>query len=182
MKKAVLLVLSVWLMGSVALAAEFRVGIKGALYTSEDSNFKDVYGSAMKLGLEGGVGIAKNLSAWAGVDYVHKTGKLLITEETTTVSIIPLSLGLRYEVSAEEKFRVHMGAGVQMVFFKEEASLGTASESGFGFMATAGATYRVSPKIGVGLFVNWSTCSMTHEDVEFKVGGLDIGVGIEFRL
>jgi len=181
MKKAAFFILSVLLIGSVALSAEFRVGIKGALYTSEDSNFKDVYGSAMKLGLEGGVGIAKNLSAWAGVDYVHKTGKLLITEETTTVSIIPLSLGLRYEVPAGTNFRFHMGAGVQMVFFKEEASLGTASESGFGFMATAGATYRVSPKVGVGIFVNWSTCSMTHEDVEFKVGGLDIGCGIEFR-
>ena len=181
MKKAALIVLGVWLMSSATLAAEFRVEVKGAFYTSEDSNFKDVYGGAMKFGLGGGVGIAKNLSVWAGVDYVHKTGTLLITEETTTVSIIPLSLGLRYEVPAGAKFLFHMGAGAQMVFFKEEASLGTASESGFGFMATAGATYRVSAKVGVGLFINWSTCSMTHEDVEFKVGGLDIGGGIEFR-
>lgn len=62
-----------------------------------------------------------------------------------------------------------------MVFFIEEASLGTTSENGIGFIATAGGIYQVSKKIGVGIFINYSTCSMKHEDVEFKVGGPDIG-------
>jgi integrase len=35
--------------------------------------------------------------------------------------------------------------------------------------------YQVSAKVGVELFLNWSTCTMTNGDVEFKVGGLDIG-------
>jgi hypothetical protein len=42
--------------------------------------------------------------------------------------------------------------------------------------------YQVSAKVEVGLFINWSTCSMTNEDVQFKVGGLDIGAGIELAL
>ena len=181
MKKTALIVLGVWFVGSVALAAEYRVELKGALYSSADTNFRDVYGSAMKFGLEGGFGISKNLSVWAGLDYVHKTGTLAITNEETTVSIIPVSAGLRYEVPAGEKLRFHVGVGAQMVFFSEEASLGTTSKSGIGIIATAGGMYQVSAKVGVGLFLNWSTCSMTNEDVEFKVGGLDIGLGIEFR-
>ena len=35
--------------------------------------------------------------------------------------------------------------------------------------------YQVIAKVGVELFLNWSTCTMTNGDVEFKVGGLDIG-------
>ncbi len=142
MKKAALIVLGVWLLGSVALAAEYRIEVKGAYYSSEDANFQDVYGSAVKFGLEGGVGIAKNLSIWAGLDYLHKTGTLAITNEETRVSIIPISAGLRYEIPYGAKLRFHIGAGAQMVFFKEDASLGTTSKSGIGFIATAGGCTR----------------------------------------
>jgi hypothetical protein len=180
MKKAALIVLGVWLLGSVALAAGYRVEVKGAFYSSADANFRDVYGGAMKFGLEGGMGISKNLSIWAGLDYVHKTGTLLITKDETTVSIIPISAGVRYEIPSGEKLRFHVGAGLQMVFFSEDASLGTTSKTGIGFIATAGGMYQVSAKVGVGLFLNWSTCSMTNEDVKFQVGGLDIGVGVAF--
>jgi hypothetical protein len=181
MKKAALIILAIGLMSGIVLAAEFRFEVKGALHNSEDSNFKDIYGSAPKFGLAAGVGFAKNLSVWAGADYVHKTGSIAVINETTTVSLIPLSLGLRYEIPVGAKLRFHIGAGGQMVFFKEESSLGTASESGFGFLATGGGTFRVSPNVGIGLFVAWSTCSMKHADVEFKAGGLDFGGGIEFR-
>jgi hypothetical protein len=183
MKKAALIVLGVWLFGGVALAAAgVRVEVKGAFYSSADANFRDIYGGAMKFGLEGGLGISKNLAAWAGLDYVHKTGTLAISNEETKVSIIPVSAGVRYEIPYGEKLRFHVGAGLQMVLFSEDAPLGTTSKSGFGLIATAGGMYQVSSKVSAGLFINWSTCSMTNEDVEFKVGGLDIGVGIEFRL
>jgi len=169
-----------FLVGS-ALAAGFRMEVKGSYFSSENSIFREVYGSAAKFGLEGGLDIAKNVSIWAGLDYLHKSGGLTVTDEETRVWITPLTLGVRYEIPAGEKFRFHVGAGVQEVFFKEEASIGTVKENALGIILTGGGMYRLTESIGAGLFLGWSTCKMTHEDVEFKVGGLDLGAGVEIR-
>ncbi|HSQ35375.1 MAG TPA: hypothetical protein VLQ89_05210, partial [Candidatus Binatia bacterium] len=73
------------------------------------------------------------------------------------------------------------GAGLQDVFFKEEASLGTVKENALGLLLGGGARYRLDKSWGIGLFLEWSTCKMKHDEVEFKVGGLDLGAAIEFR-
>ncbi|TFG79788.1 MAG: hypothetical protein E4H23_04780 [Chrysiogenales bacterium] len=181
MKKTALIGIGFLFLASSALAAGFRVELKGSSFSSENAIFRDVYGSSAKFGLEGGLDIAKNVSIWAGLDYVHKSGGLTVTEEETRVWIMPLTLGVRYEIPAGAKVRLHVGAGIQEVFFKEEASLGTVKENALGIIFTGGGMYRLTDTIGVGLFLAWSTCKMTHEDVEFKVGGLDLGVGVEIR-
>lgn len=181
MKKIILIGLGLWLMGGIALAAGIRIEVKGSYFSSENSIFRDVYGGAAKFGLEAGLDIAKNVSIFAGLDYLRKSGGLTVTEEATQVWITPLSVGLRYEIPAGDKLRFHMGAGIQEVFFNEEASLGTVKENALGFIVKGGGVYSVTDVVGVGLFAGWSTCQMTHEGLDFKVGGLDLGGCVEIR-
>jgi hypothetical protein len=181
MKKAALVGISLLLVAGSALAAGFRVELKGSFFSSENAIFRDVYGSSVKFGLEGGLDIAKNISVFAGLDYIHKSGGLTVTEDETRVWITPLTVGVRYEIPAGEKLRFHVGAGIQEVFFKEVASLGTVKANALGLMVTSGGMYRLTESIGVGLFLGRSTCKMTHEDLDFKVGGLDLGGGVEIR-
>jgi outer membrane protein W len=181
MKKTALIGITIFLMAGMTLTAGFRIELKGSYFSSENATFRDVYGSAAKFGLEGGLDVGKNLSIWAGMDLMHKTGTLTVTAEETRVWITPLSAGVRYEIPAGDKFRFHVGAGIQEVFFKEEASLGTVTANVLGIILSGGGTYRLTDTIGVGLFVGWSTCKMTNADVEFKVGGLDLGAGVEIR-
>ncbi|MBM3297079.1 MAG: hypothetical protein FJY83_05700 [Candidatus Aminicenantes bacterium] len=181
MKKILLIGLGLWLVGGIALASGFRVEIKGSYFSSENSIFRDVYGGAAKFGLEAGLGIIKNVSVFAGVDYLHKTGELTVTEEQTKVWLLPLTLGMRYEIPAGKKLRFHLGAGVQEVFFKEDAVLGTVKENAVGFIIKGGGAYRLTDAVGVGLFLAWSTCRMEHESFYFKVGGLDLDGGVEIR-
>jgi hypothetical protein len=181
MKKAILVLLGLSLLGSMAAAAEFRLGLKGSFFSSENATFRDVYGSAFKIGLEGGMPIAESFSVWAGLDYVHKTGALTLTQEETKVTLIPLSAGVRYEIPAGTNLRFHLGAGIQEVFFTEDSVLGTTHESALGFIAKAGGVYRLTDAVGAGVFVAWSTCKMTHESVDFKVGGIDFGGTVEIR-
>ena len=49
MKKAILIVLGLSVLASMAAAAEFRVGLKASFFSSENSTFRDVYGSAFKI-------------------------------------------------------------------------------------------------------------------------------------
>jgi opacity protein-like surface antigen len=181
MKKAVSAIIGLWLLSTLPLAAEFRFGLKGSFFSSENQTFRDVYGNGAKIGLEAGLGIADRLSLFAGLDYLHKTGGLTLTKEEARVTLVPISVGLRYDFPAGEKLLFHLGLGVQEVFFREESMLGTTSENALGFMAAAGAIFRITERIGAGVFAAWSTCKMTHDAVGFKVGGLDIGGTIEVR-
>jgi len=165
-----------------ASAAGFRIEAKGSFFSSENAIFRDVYGSGAKLGLAGGLDLGPNISCWVETDYLHRTGKMTLTGEETKVTLTPLSACLRYELPAGEKFRFHVQAGIEEVFFNETNLLGTARENALGFVAGCGAAYRLSGPIGVGLFARWSTCSMTHDGVDFKVGGLEFGGAIELRL
>ncbi len=181
MKKTVLTGFVVWLLGATALTAGYRIGAKVSFFSSEDQTFRDIYGNAPKFGLEGGLDIGRNWAVWVGLDYLQRTGELTVTKEETRVRIMPLSLGVRYEIPAGPKLRFHVGAGVQEVFFNEETVLGTVKENALGFMAAGGGVYRLANSVGIGIFLAWSTCKMKHEDVEFKAGGLDIGGQVEIR-
>jgi len=182
MKRAALLGLLLLIATASALGAGFRVELKGSFFSSENAIFREVYGGSAKFGLEGGLDIVKNVSIFAGLDYLHKTGKLTVTEEEARVWMTPLTVGVRYEIPAGAKFRFHGGLGVQKVFFKEETPLGTVKKSAPGYVVAGGGEYRVTNALGFELFLAWSTCKMTHEGLDFKVGGLDLGVGVEIRL
>jgi outer membrane protein W len=181
MKKILWMGMSLLLAAGSALAAGWRIDIKGGYFSSENSTFRDVYGGAAKFGLAAGIDVAKNVSVWMGLDYLRKSGVLTVTEEETKVRLMPLTAGVRYEIPAGKAIRFHVGAGIQEVFFKEESVLGTVSRNALGFMLIGGGVYRLTDAIGAGLFISWSTCKMKNEDIEFKVGGLDVGGRIEFR-
>ena len=181
MKKQALIGLGLFLLGGLTLTAGVRVEAKGSYFSSENSTFRDIYGGTPKLGLEAGIEVAKDISVWAGVDYVHKTGKLTATPDETRVTLIPLGLGVRYEVPVGTKLRFHVGAGVQEVLFKEDNVIGTVNTNALGFIAAAGGVFRLTKAVGIDLFVSWSTCKMKNAGLEFKVGGLDAGGGIEIR-
>jgi len=181
MKKTAWLCIGFLLLAGSVSAAGFRVELKGSLFSSEDSFFRDFYGSSAKFGLEAGKDITKNISIWVGIDHLKNSGEMTETKEKTEVWITPLTLGVRYEVPVGEKLRFHVAAGFQEVFFKEEAPLGTVKENGMGIMLQVGGMVRLTHQINAGLFLAWSTCKMTHEEMEFKVGGLDLGAGVEIR-
>ena len=75
----------------------------------------------------------------------------------------------------------YAAAGIQGVFFREESILATVKENALGFILKGGGVYRLTDSLGVGLFAAWSTCEMTHEGLDFKVGGLDLGGCLEIR-
>lgn len=181
MKKNIIIILGIWLTSGFALASEFRIEAKGSYFSSENSIFRDVYGSMAKFGLEFGLGVAKNISIWAGLDHMNKIGWMTVSTEKTKVWITPLTLGIRYEIPAGEKLRFYVAAGAQDVFFKEWTPLGTVKENALGLIIKGGGMIRMINNVSAGLFLAWSTCTMSHEDVEFKVGGLDAGASIELR-
>lgn len=181
MKKKIWTFAAVLLLAGTASAAGWRIELKGSLFSSENPVFRDVYGSGVKLGLEAGKDVARNVSVWVGIDRLQRSGEMTVTKESAKVRLTPLAAGVRYEIPAAGKIRFHVAAGIQEVFFREETPLGVVKESALGLLARAGGVVRLTDKVGAGLFLAWSTCRMSHESVKFKVGGLDVGAGVEFR-
>lgn len=180
MKKIMITSLFLWLLCGLSYSLDKRVGLKVSYFSPEDQVFLDVYGRGVKFGIEGGIEVVRNLEVWVGVDYLHKTGKLTLTKEETKLQIIPISLGMRYEIPANNWLDIYLGAGIQDYLFKEKNILGTATENKIGIMAKGGGVIKLSRVLGIDVFVGYSFCSMKHGEVEFKVGGLDAGAGLKF--
>ena len=181
MKKIMLIVLGLWLMVGLVHGKGIRIEVKGSYFSSENGIFRDVYGSAAKFGLEGGVDIEKRLALGrAGLS--AQNGGLTVSEEETRVWLTPLTLGVRYEIPAGNKLRFHVAAGVQEVFFQgrgisrdgEGKCPGVHRQGWWNVSAGQPCQRRAFP----GLV---DVQDDEHEDVEFKVGGLDLGVGVEIR-
>ncbi len=181
MKKTTWASVAILLLAGTASAAGWRAELRGSFFSSENPVFRDVYGPGVKLGLEAGKDVARNVSVWVGIDRLQRSGEMTATKETAKVRLTPLSAGVRYEIPAAGKLRFHVAAGFQEVFFREETPLGVVKENALGLLARAGGMVRLTDKIGAGLFLAWSTCRMSHEGVKFKVGGLDAGANVEFR-
>ncbi len=181
MKKIPAIITILWILGGTALLAGIRLEVKGSYFRSENKIFRDIYGPAFKFGLEAGVDILQNLSVWAGAETLKKTGSLTLTKEETKVWITPLALGVRYEIPISSILRLHAGGAAQYIMFKEDSVLGTVKENGWGFLAKGGGIVQLNDSFGIELFAAWSTCKMAHGAVDFKVGGLDLGGGIEVR-
>lgn len=182
MKKTIAAIAGVVLLVGSAQAVGFRAGVNGSLYSPEDSLFRDIYGGMARFGLEAGFDVARRVSLWAGIGYAGGTGEMTETKEETRVRLLPLTLDARYEIPVGGKLAFHAGAGLRHFFFREETPLGTVNENALGLLARAGGMYRLGKKLGAGLFLAWSTCSLKHEEAKFKVGGLELGAGLELRL
>jgi hypothetical protein len=158
-----------------------RLGLKGSLFSSENGVFRDIYGGAPKVGLECAVPVVGAVSLWAGLDLVRQTGEMTVTREETKVQIVPLTVGAGYSLPVGTKLRFDARAGFQEIFFRETSPVATVKKNGLGLVLGGAGMYRLSERLGLGAFFAWSTCKMSHDGVDFKVGGFDAGGEIEVR-
>lgn len=171
------------LSAGTAWGAGFSLTFKGGYFMPSDEVFKDVYGSGPVFGAEIAVPIAGGLHAWAGAEYFTKKGLLPVTEEETSMRIVPVFAGLRYHIG-RSGVRPYLGAAAGYFMLHEENPLGTASESGFGFLVRAGLLIKIAGSVSFDLHGNYSSCTIKTDDLDpldAKIGGLQAGAGLVIR-
>lgn len=111
-----------------------------------DSLFKNIYGnSGTSYNVDLGVKIGNSLETFLHTDYFKKDGELTYTKEKTTLTIIPIELGLRCLIGLNKqckpKLFPYLGAGVGYYLCKEENPIGNFDKNGIGFFVEGGLRF-----------------------------------------
>jgi len=156
------------------------VEIRGHFLMPSDDAFDQIYGGAAAYGLEVAYRVASRLDVWAGGSRIAEKGLLTFSREETEVSVVPLSVGVRYHLR-ERTVSPHAALGAGYFLFEESNVLGDVSDSGLGLLVNAGAFVRLHRRVFLDLRVGYSYCKLKPAELEINVGGVELGGGLALR-
>jgi hypothetical protein len=125
---------------------KYSFSVGAGIRNFSDGLFKDIYGnSGTTYNVDLGVKLQNSLEAFLHTDYFKKEGTLTYTLEKTTLTIIPVELGLRYFININKECRLklfpYIGAGAGYYMCKEENPIGTFDKKAFGFFIEGGLRF-----------------------------------------
>jgi len=169
-----------WTMPGRTVQVEVRAGY--LIPSSHD--VRDVYPNGLAFGADVTVPVVKALCAWGGLDYFHRVGKLTLTEEPTTLRVIPLFAGLRLQ-AAGRSVRPYAAVAAGLFFYRESSVIGTVTGSRVGLVAQAGLLVRIKGRVSLDLHGRYTTCRATSggtDPVTTELGGFQGGFGLSIAI
>ena len=154
----------------------------GMRYVAEKDLFEEVYGdSHLAYSVDLGYKFGKSLQLFFHSDYLSVKGELTYTKEETTLTIIPLELGLRYQLGQKKLFP-YIGAGAGYYMYKEDNPIDTVDEKQFGFFGEGGLKFYFVKSFFLDLKVKYVSLKVDGEEGDINIGGMALigGVGISF--
>ncbi|MDW7760721.1 MAG: hypothetical protein SCM96_08790 [Acidobacteriota bacterium] len=176
-RQGAILVFFIAVTAGAAAGDSFSIQARGAYFIPSEAVFKEIYGESPVYG--GGISlkIMGGLSLWAGGSFFNKTGTLTFTEESTTMTLIPVFGGLQYQFLSG-RFRPYIGAGAGYILYKEENPIGKVEDGGLGFMGLAGVKVLIAGPLFLDLQGSYSMCKVEPAGIEADLGGIHIGLGL----
>ena len=173
--------LVIGLMVFLAAGAGFgSIMIKATSFSPANADFKSIYGGGMTYGGELSLALAKGFDVWVGASVFSKKGKTSYTQEGTSLSLIPISGGLKLRIMPGKIVSPYIAVGAEYALYKESNVIGDVSAGGVGFIGTGGLLFQPVRFFGIDAHVAYSYCSMKPADFKFDAGGLELGAGVVF--
>ncbi len=168
-------------------ASDWIAELRAGYFYPTSQTFRDIYKSG---GVEGEFEIAaifkQNWIAFGNVSYFPKTGSSIGFNDKTTISMVPLSLGFKYQFLVCNPIQPYLGGGVTYTFLDiknySDYVKKHVHKSGFGFVIKSGAYVNLSERFLLDLFLDYY-----YQQVNFytnhhaDVGGLRMGAGLGCR-
>lgn len=164
---------------------QFTLGFYGGYYLPKDKIFKQIYG---KESLLGGMEISFPLflrvfDVWINSNYITTNGKSTHTEESSKLTIIPFSLGIRLLVNL--KFLIpFLGAGMNYYIYSEEYEediYESTKGSTFGLHMQGGIYFKLAKSFLFKLFIKYNDVKTRENNININLGGMEYGGGIVFN-
>ena len=150
-------------------------------YSVSDPLFKDVYsqGSNTIRGILLSSSIVAGIDFYAQIKAFYKTGALTYTQESTKFLMIPLSLGLRYELPTSYVIP-YFGGGADFYFYYETNPIGTTLNVATGTHVMGGLYLEFGKSFPLRLngMIKYTWVNATESGVTIKLGGMEYGAGI----
>lgn len=148
---------------------------------------------AVDYALEATIPVWRGLNVWSAVDYFSKSGKTAGFNKPTHLTIVPLTLGLKYIFSINRYYGIYAGGGARYYFVEMVNRVfpiyRTTHRYGFGGIVEFGNMICISDHFLIDIF---ASCSFKKVDglgslppnatsEKLDVGGWNIGAGIGYK-
>lgn len=159
--KKILALVLVSIFGQLA-ARDIRLGFKGSYFLPTSSRFRHCYKGSALYGPEFSIQIkeCKNWYAFASLDYFKQKGRCLSLCDSTTLRMVPLALGVTYNVCLCKRVDLYTGLGFQPVYLRKKDWRGCNSSTksfwGYGGLAKLGASIHLPCNFFGDIFFNYS--------------------------
>lgn len=173
----------------------FRPGLNFGLFTINDKNMKEFYGSSSKAipGVELAIHTVRNIDLWLAYKSYTVSAATSYLEDAVDFKLAPLAIGLRYRFARKGMFEPFAGLGVNIYAYKETVAGGSAlpdtSDSATGFHVQAGSYIHTGlARFLLGeVFAKYNFVKQTLDfqlpdgTDEYDLGGFELGLGIVLK-
>lgn len=173
----------------------FRPGLNFGLFTINDKNMKDFFGSSSKAipGIELAIRTVRSIDLWLAYKSYSVSAATSYLQDTVDFKLTPLSVGLRYRFARKGMFEPFAGLGVNIYSYKEtvggESALPDTSESATGFHVQAGSYIhtKLSRLVLGEVFAKYNFVKKTLDfqlpdgTDQYDLGGFELGLGIVLK-
>ncbi|MCJ7581850.1 MAG: porin family protein [Candidatus Aminicenantes bacterium] len=180
MKKLRILLIFIVFFSGISHASKFTFEVKVSYFSPTEKAFKDIYGGGMTFGAEVSIGLWKKLQFWFGENFYSGDGGLTYTEEETSLQILPIGGGLKYEFSTGT-LRFYGGIGVNLYNYRESNVLGEVMKSGLGYIGKIGVYIQLTKGLLIDIFSEYTYCKMIPADFTINIGGITVGLGLGYK-
>lgn len=168
-------------------SSEWIAELRGGYFYPTSKKFREIYKSG---GPEGEIEVSKtfreNWIGWGNVNYFQKDGRSLGLHDKTTIHMIPLSLGLKYQFLFCNSISPYLGGGLTYTILNikndSEFVKKHVTKGGFGFVIKSGIYIDLSERFLLDIFADYYYQKMhfyTKHNVD--VGGFKMGMGLGYR-
>ena len=159
-----------------SLLSQIRLKTKLLYFIPSEETFREIYGPGLMGGGEIEAGLVKNINIWLEFNYLKKTGKLSITNEKTSLQIIPILLGIKYNFIFNKIIHPYIGLGGGCFFYNEANPIGKVEKNNFAWIAKTGAIIYLNRLFFIDTLLEYSSCHVNPAGIEVNLGGLMMGV------
>ncbi len=145
-----------------------------------DATFKTVYGNAISLSGEARLRAARRIYVGLEAGYLKETGALSVTQESTTLTLYPVT-GALVVYLASGTISPWGGGGATVCKFSERNVIGNVSGTGVGPMAAGGVTLHIG-RAAVDARIKYNSIKVKPAEEQANLGGLMVGIaaGVKF--
>lgn len=156
----------------------FKIGPYAGYFQPQDALFKQIYGKGDVLyGARLGVHVWQGLYFWLSASQYKVISKTTFTEDKTTLTLLPVSVFLRYGIRLGF-FNPYAGLGYTFMSFKEESVIGNIKGNGNNLSLEAGFELKVNRHFFLDFGARFDQIKIKPENIEEEIdlGGLQAGI------
>ena len=164
--------------------SKFRVGAVAGYYIMFDSNFNDVYGSLMSLGLDISYTFSEKLDIWLYGGLSSKKKAIDWAEEDLQFKLKPLTLDLRYFFKRDQKWDIFAGAGLNLYLFEDINPIENVKDNAFGFNMLGGTYFHLTQHLSLQFTLRFNMVKKTIENADnaLNMNSLELLFGLSYNL